>query len=314
MHGLETRATGEAITQDLSPIPVASLAERGADEIVDLDLSCRSCGYNLRGLTFGANCPECNTAVALSAKSDLLRFADPNWTKRLLIGARIIALGVVLELLLIIAEMLVPRFLDSTQLIFFYRFGRIFPVATHFVGWWLMTQRDPSGMDEAQLGGYRRFIRIANGVHLAQSAFVLAAWGTSLSKFASITFYLFLNGITIFYIVALGIKMHFLMKLARRIPSEPLMRNARRLRAVVPTVHGLSAAINIAFYIYFISIGISGPSRWIVIFGFVSGAIRVVGFILEVLILIFLIAYARAIMTQRQTSLQDEQSAYLVNA
>ncbi len=53
---------------------------------ISIDIQCVSCGYNLRGLLPGGNCPECGSAVAQSTRSEFLRFADPVWLSDLVSG------------------------------------------------------------------------------------------------------------------------------------------------------------------------------------------------------------------------------------
>ena len=47
-----------------------------AEGRVDEDITCRKCGYNLRGLPTDGACPECGSAVGHSTHGDLLRFCD----------------------------------------------------------------------------------------------------------------------------------------------------------------------------------------------------------------------------------------------
>ena len=50
------------------------------------DVTCRGCGYNLRGLTPDGVCPECAIAIGRSVKGDLLQYCDPAWVDRLARG------------------------------------------------------------------------------------------------------------------------------------------------------------------------------------------------------------------------------------
>ena len=43
------------------------MAEGGAP-IIGVDVMCVNCGYNLRGLTQGCNCPECGTQIPLDRR------------------------------------------------------------------------------------------------------------------------------------------------------------------------------------------------------------------------------------------------------
>jgi hypothetical protein len=59
--------------------------------VIEEDLSCAICGYNLKGLAVDGNCPECGQTIARSYSPDLPR-SDPRWLKyqantMLLLGA-----------------------------------------------------------------------------------------------------------------------------------------------------------------------------------------------------------------------------------
>ena len=45
--------------------------------ILEDDLACVACSYNLRGLSPDGACPECGTTVERSTRGNLLRFSDP---------------------------------------------------------------------------------------------------------------------------------------------------------------------------------------------------------------------------------------------
>ncbi|HVX85336.1 MAG TPA: hypothetical protein VH253_11190 [Phycisphaerae bacterium] len=52
------------------------------------DVTCRACGYNLRGLSPDGRCPECGQGIELSLLSDNLRVADGTWVAELARGLR----------------------------------------------------------------------------------------------------------------------------------------------------------------------------------------------------------------------------------
>jgi hypothetical protein len=298
-HGQDAHATGEPIEPHDSNPPLATLAQRGADEIVDLDLSCRSCGYNLRGLTFGANCPECNTAVALSAKSDLLRFGDPNWTRRLSQGAGILAAGFVLTIAWMFVQFVAPRFLPSSSLYILFRFGGLLPEALLFSGWWLVTKPDPSGAGEQQYGFSRRFTRIAASVLLVEIVFEAFAWGISLARTANIAYSVIRSAVSLFLAGAHIAEFNYLSLLAKRIPSDSLIANGRQLRIAAPIVRGVASIVSWAFYFHFITRGPMPTSKFITVYSSVSVVIQLIGFVLDVLIAIYLAKYFKAINRQR---------------
>ncbi len=92
------------MTDTLSP-PERSL---DADGTIIVDLPCRDCGYNLRGLHKDARCPECAAPVAESLAGFLLRFAQPEWLERVALGARIAAGGITAISFTLVALVLTP--------------------------------------------------------------------------------------------------------------------------------------------------------------------------------------------------------------
>lgn len=53
------------------------------------DLPCRACGQNLRSLHVAARCPGCGVPVGCTAEPNVLRFARPEWLKRVRAGLRL---------------------------------------------------------------------------------------------------------------------------------------------------------------------------------------------------------------------------------
>lgn len=68
--------------------PITDDEDRLLENIV-----CLQCKYNLHGLSLDGNCPECGYPVGNSVRRDLLRYADPDWVKRLASGAELVANG-----------------------------------------------------------------------------------------------------------------------------------------------------------------------------------------------------------------------------
>lgn len=89
---------------------------------IDHDVSCVSCGYNLRSLDVEGQCPECGADVAHTMHGDYLRYADRAWIEQTLRGLRwavqsrkVLLITVLSILLLVIAGvLLLPRDRDTT--------------------------------------------------------------------------------------------------------------------------------------------------------------------------------------------------------
>ncbi len=56
---------------------------------IDIDVACRGCAYNLRGLFADGACPECGAPVWLSIGEDALRYANPRWLATVAGGVKI---------------------------------------------------------------------------------------------------------------------------------------------------------------------------------------------------------------------------------
>lgn len=80
----EDYAGGGGDALDLSDVHPAALDDAGR---VAVELPCRACGYDLRMLHAGADCPECGQTVYFSLVGDLLRFGDADWLSTVARGA-----------------------------------------------------------------------------------------------------------------------------------------------------------------------------------------------------------------------------------
>lgn len=57
-------------------------------------VSCITCGYDLRGQSIEDKCPECGAPVEQSLRGDLLQYADPSWLRTIARGAALVKWGV----------------------------------------------------------------------------------------------------------------------------------------------------------------------------------------------------------------------------
>jgi hypothetical protein len=64
---------------------------------------CIECGYNLRGLTRGGRCPECDTPIERSLRGDALQYASLAWLRTVRRGLRWIAVSAFIGVMLLIA-------------------------------------------------------------------------------------------------------------------------------------------------------------------------------------------------------------------
>ena len=190
----------------------------GADGFVNIDVACRSCGYDLRALSADAKCPECGTDVVGSLRSEQLCDADPVWVRRLGAGAQCIGLTLIVHLTLSCFTRgfakpadLTPRVIDVACLV------------PWIIGVWLMTRPDPSGRGEKEYGRLRRaWWSSAIAVAVIDCIELTVALGNNYSQQIQAVQ-------SLAYGVTAYIGLQFLSKLARRVADVTLAWQAKGL-------------------------------------------------------------------------------------
>jgi len=233
--------------------PGVEIAESIPTELLDaagtihLDLACRRCGYNLRGLRPEGRCPECGAAIGLSCYGDLLRFADPKWVETLARGATLVLWGTVVAVLGGLMVVGVALITGNRPLAVF--LGLIGGVVALY-GAWLITQPDPSGVGEDRYITDRKIVRVTLLLGLAEPAAHLlhAAVRIPFSIEVVLVIVVLLAGLC----GAVGefAKLTYFRKLALRIPNDALAKRAHALRWVVAISLGVlvfSGAIQALF-------------------------------------------------------------------
>jgi len=81
---------------------------------IDHHAPCLRCGYDLASLPLEGVCPECALPVSRSVSGDLLRFADPRWSRRVHRGLRVVFRTVVWLLVATILMIVVLVFDEAT--------------------------------------------------------------------------------------------------------------------------------------------------------------------------------------------------------
>lgn len=199
----------------------------GFGGVIDQDLSCKRCGYNLRGLREENLCPECGTPVGRSTTADLLRFADPNWVGRVAAGANLLVWALLLGILLgclsgvggMVTGSVLPQLFVSAGLLL-----------VSLLGVWWLTTPDPSGIGEEQRRNPRKIVRIASVI-----AGIGGIWnvvGTYLVPGALLWIVpLIVTAVTqLVGLVAEWYKYRVYEALANRVPDPTLAGRARFLR------------------------------------------------------------------------------------
>lgn len=215
-----------------------------ADGVIAVDLPCRHCDYNLRGLHREGRCPECGKDIAESLAPELLRFAPPHYVRSVRDGVVFLLIPIALLLFSTIAGgativstgtggyMGVQVAGSFSVLIILCAIVSVFLL---FVGAALVTTNPPQGSDSRPAQQYRRvvhaFMTTAVGLLLIVGLIGLGAlaaiWPSdAIVAVAFPVVALVLWGIVTFGVVAVGAYFMLLGAIARRIPDYDRERDA----------------------------------------------------------------------------------------
>jgi hypothetical protein len=200
---------------------------------VTTDIPCRKCGYNLRGLSTAARCPECGVAIAASTSGDLLRFCDPEWVNLLARGTKLIIAGVVVMFFDIVVAVILAIAMGTKQSLLT-TLASLASGALIVLGSWLLTTPDPSGIGEDRYGTARKTIRITLLIGIVNTAILETSMWAPLPPMIAQAIRLLGGLVELVNIVAYYAQLHYFEKLAERIPDPPLTRRANFLKKWLP--------------------------------------------------------------------------------
>jgi hypothetical protein len=201
-----------------------------------LDVTCRGCGYNLRGLSPAGRCPECGRPVRGSLAGDALHAADLAWLGHLVSGASLICTGLLFSLLTLLAVGVpVSAVIGNAPLMPILLLPLVLAALTAsltLVGAWRLTTREPDHHPGSGAFSRRWCVRLASlattAVLLSASALWLASarWPDDTRNAAVPATFLLLPA-AIMTGAALA---HHLLQLVRRTPAAGTAREAAMLR------------------------------------------------------------------------------------
>lgn len=202
---------------DLSTTPRGSIM---ADGTVVLDIPCRKCAYNLRGLNVNGRCPECGAPVGFSVQGDYLQFSSPEWLDTLAKGASLFLLGIIV---MIVGAIVVGIGASVAGL------GR-WPVqivgmvaaVMLTIAWWRLTEPDPSGLGEDRYGTARKLIRIGLVASICDQMLEFTKQAGPYTPSVNLLLGLLDVMFGIMGIVSFFAGLNYLRKLALRVPDREL--------------------------------------------------------------------------------------------
>jgi hypothetical protein len=187
-------------------------------------------------------CPECGLAVGYSLQGDLLQFSDPDWVDNLGKGAQMIVWGIVGIILAgIIAGVLGASRGGQTAAGMAVIVGLImiggWIVIT--LGWWMLTQPDPSGLGEERYGTARKIIRIALIVGIANQLLSMIIQVAPLDPGVYMMFAVLSALAGLVGVVGIFAQLIYLEKITRRIPDDRLSSRAYTVRWGLTISYGM---------------------------------------------------------------------------
>jgi hypothetical protein len=199
------------------------------------DLHCRSCGYNLRGLSDSGRCPECDAPIDRSSHGDLLHYSDPRWLWTVARGFRILNFSIALGLLALIGIVIFGRVAGLRWVMP----ASILMVGTVMaVGIWLATEREPAAADQEPVLSSRRLVRslVLAAILLQAGGIAIASWSRSSSASVRLAALAMIIG-------GLICGFRYAASLGRRIPDSLLVAQTRGIIWGLIISYGLSLLI-----------------------------------------------------------------------
>lgn len=236
-------------------------------DLATMDVMCRRCAFNLRGLTPEKNCPECGYPIRYSIAVDHLIYSSPDYLRKLSQGLAWVLIVTILQFVIGIGSAIVVVIFSinaaSTgtpvppqwQLI-----GTLLSVPLTFgllYGWWLFSEPDPGVASTQQGQTPRRIVRWATVINVGISVVsAFAVIGALMSTVMAIT----MSGISIISLIA-GLFQFFasllyVKWLATRMHDRKLADAAARNLWLLPLIYilglcllGLGPLIAIILYL-----------------------------------------------------------------
>ncbi len=197
---------------------------------IDRDLSCMSCGYNLRALAPDGQCLECGTDIARSTQGDLLKFADRKWVSSVYRGTCLLTIAggllVICALAMIVFPFILLSIFDSdivaATFVTLLRVCSIAAIVLMILGVWLVTKQEPRVSLTEQGASNRRVARAAVGFLFGFYGLIFALpglWHTAARLLMAVAF-----------LVVLCSCLRYLELIGRRLPAEDVVTRAQKRR------------------------------------------------------------------------------------
>ncbi len=207
-------------------------------EVIERDVACLGCGYNLRGLVETGSCPECSAPVQRTITGDALKFTGVRHIRRLHQGAFLLSLmfGAHLAAIPVGTWLTLDKDGPSIPWLDAVHFA-LLPVLGCFA-WWLLTSPDLERLPEQR----KTPLRLAARASFLVQALLLGA----LIVFPDSRYLVGIASASLaVWQLAGAVQLAYMRSLARRLPDDLLYSTADRLMwsKVVLAVLGAFALI-----------------------------------------------------------------------
>ncbi|MBL8760341.1 MAG: hypothetical protein JNL50_03480 [Phycisphaerae bacterium] len=126
------------------------------------DVSCIKCSYNLRGLPPNRNCPECGEPIASSLKGFTLQAASAEYRATLKSGLSLVLNGILFLIMAMIAMAVVRKALPGMAWLGTILDGVVFLIGcAMLLGYWKYTEPDPGYVNFEQPSSARKVVRVS---------------------------------------------------------------------------------------------------------------------------------------------------------
>jgi hypothetical protein len=261
-----------------------------ARQVIDHDQPCRKCGYNVRGLATDNRCPECGTPVGFSFHGDLLQFCDPGWVETLYRGARAFIIGIAVIILSAIAVVVLGAATGSQGVALLMAVGVVIGWILVYLGWWWMTEPDPSGLGEDKYGTARKIIRISLLAGIVEQVLQQVQRQIGVSPSLEVGLQVIGFALGVVGVIGAFAQFNYLKKLARRIPDMALSNRANFLMYALGGTYGVLLLIGLIMNLSGGRGAVRGPGGGSALVALGCFAVTVV-----IALLVFLIMYLRLV-------------------
>lgn len=195
------------------------ISEAACQTVINRDVPCGYCGYNLRGLRRAGRCPECGHEIPMSSfRDDRLELCNDSWGKTICLGVWILLLGLISN-----ACILIKAALGDQQ----YLMLAIPAVSVTAIGIWLITSREAAEIEPMHPIWPIRVI--ARRSLLASAVLVLSVAGLTVLATQDPIWWIMVWVLSAFMLLCLSATAFttgfYLQDIARRVPNDSLSQH-----------------------------------------------------------------------------------------